>query len=70
MSILLGRDRDGRRLRRSDLTRQGGRPMSETSDALIMAVAVCPGLNDGDAPSVRWWLAAGGKEIRTVGPAV
>jgi hypothetical protein len=35
MSVLLGRDRDGRRLRRSDLTRQGGRPMSETSDAAV-----------------------------------
>lgn len=35
MSILLARDRDGRRLRRSDLTRQGGRPMSETSDAAV-----------------------------------
>jgi PAP2 superfamily len=35
MSILLGRDQDGRRLRRSDPTRQSGRPMSETSDAAV-----------------------------------
>ena len=35
MSILLGRDQDGRRLRRSDPTRQSGRPMSETSDAAL-----------------------------------
>ena len=35
MSIPLGRDQDRPRLRRSNPTRQSGRPMSETSDAAV-----------------------------------